>query len=122
MFKFSYLAFQSAILLGFFNATAYTDLSSGKRNMMVLDKIKNIFIVGYFMLFMQSILNVYFQYINVQDLNSIWSIIAKLGGAMLCMQGPDFIEQIFGIDGGSGNMAQSFIAMISFSFGSLSFA
>ena len=111
MFKFSYLALNQAILLGFFNATAFTDLHSGKRNMLILDKIKAIFIVAYFMFFMQSVLNIYFQYINAQDLNAVWSIIAKLGGAFLCMQGPDFIEQIFGIEGGSGNMAQTFMAM-----------
>ena len=42
MFKFSYLALNQAILLGFFNATAFTDLHSGKRNMLILDKIKAI--------------------------------------------------------------------------------
>lgn len=111
LFKFSYLALESGVLLMFFNATAFTDLSSGKRNILVLDKIKNIFIVGYFMLFMQSILVIYFNYINQQDLAAIWAILAKLGGAFLCIQGPHFIEQLFGIEGGSGNMAQSFMAM-----------
>lgn len=109
--KFGMLSMELGLLQAFFTATAFTDLHDGKRNRTVVMKTRDIFIVMYFMFFIQSVLTQYFSFINSLEINNVVKLIGMAGGAFVCIQGPNFIEQLFGIDAGSGNMAQTFIAM-----------
>lgn len=86
-----------------------TDLESGQRNKTLLLKIRDSFIVLYLLSVLLNIFVLYMTAVKELSLEKPWDIIAILAGAMAAIDGPNIVEQLFGIDAGLSSVGRSLV-------------
>ncbi|EHB5067175.1 hypothetical protein JX175_002904 [Enterococcus faecalis] len=86
-----------------------TDLESGQRNKTLLLKIRDSFIVLYLLSVLLNIFVLYMTSVRELSLEKPWDIIAILAGAMAAIDGPNIVEQLFGIDAGLSSVGRSLV-------------
>ncbi|HGS8723776.1 TPA: pLS20_p028 family conjugation system transmembrane protein [Enterococcus faecalis] len=86
-----------------------TDLESGQRNKTLLFKIRDSFIVLYLLSVLLNIFVLYMTAVKELSLERPWDIIAILAGAMAAIDGPNIVEQLFGIDAGLSSVGRSLV-------------
>ncbi|HAP3834226.1 TPA: hypothetical protein IUT86_002299 [Enterococcus faecalis] len=86
-----------------------TDLENGQRNKTLLFKIRDSFIVLYLLSVLLNIFVLYMTAVKELSLEKPWDIIAILAGAMAAIDGPNIVEQLFGIDAGLSSVGRSLV-------------
>ncbi|MDN3126028.1 hypothetical protein P0E64_12930 [Enterococcus faecalis] len=86
-----------------------TDLESGQRNKTLLFKIRDSFIVLYLLSVLLNIFVLYMTAVKELSLEKPWDIIAIFAGAMAAIDGPNIVEQLFGIDAGLSSVGRSLV-------------
>lgn len=103
MFKIAQMSLELAVVSGILKVSAWTDLENGKRNRDLFIKVRNILIVLYLTIVMQSVFSLFSAYMKTTQLNPVAILIAMAAGCLLTLAGPSTIEQIFGVDAGVGS-------------------
>lgn len=88
-----------------------TDLDSGQRNKTLFLKIRDSFIVLYLLSLLLNLFTIYMSVVRELSLDKPWDMIAILAGAMAAIDGPNIVEQLFGIDAGLSSVGRSLIGL-----------
>lgn len=110
IFKSAKLINEIGLLYVITSGIALTDLKDGQRNKQLATKIRDSFIVLYLMMFLINFFDIWSAYIADSSLSTLVKPIAVAGGAWLVIDGPNFIEQLFGIDAGLSSVGRTVIA------------
>lgn len=103
------LMVELGVLKIFTTATAMTDID-GQRNKKLIMKIRNTFLVLYIAIALLFIYDLAIAFINTSEVNAVMKAVAILVVSIYFMDGPNFIEELLGIDAGLKSMSQSVIA------------
>lgn len=87
--------------------TSFTDLHSGKRNIQLIQTIVNCSVVIVAIFLLQKINIIAWLYIDTLDWATPLKVLVKLAVAAFIVNGPNVIEQMFGIDSGTKGFMQS---------------
>lgn len=87
--------------------TSFTDLHSGKRNIQLIQTIVNCSVVIVAIFLLQNINILAWLYIDTLDWDTPLKVLVKLAVAAFIVNGPNVIEQMFGIDSGTRGFMQS---------------
>ncbi|OTN83769.1 hypothetical protein A5819_003749 [Enterococcus sp. 7E2_DIV0204] len=87
--------------------TSFTDLHSGKRNIQLIQTIVNCSVVIVAIFLLQKINILAWLYIDTLDWDTPLKVLVKLAVAAFIVNGPNVIEQMFGIDSGTRGFMQS---------------
>ncbi|HFQ4526926.1 TPA: pLS20_p028 family conjugation system transmembrane protein [Enterococcus faecium] len=110
IFKSAKLINEIGLLYVITSGIALTDLKDGQRNKQLAMKIRDSFIVLYLMMFLINFFDIWGAFIADSSLSALVKPIAVAGGAWLVIDGPNFIEQLFGIDAGLSSVGRTVIA------------
>ena len=110
IFKSAKLINEIGLLYVITSGIALTDLKDGQRNRQLATKIRDSFIVLYLMMFLINFFDIWSAFIADSSLSALLKPIAVAGGAWLVIDGPNFIEQLFGIDAGLSSVGRTVIA------------
>ncbi|MBC2261207.1 hypothetical protein HCB45_06315 [Listeria sp. FSL L7-0091] len=105
MMLLSSLGILKVITLG----TALTDLETGQRNKKLLLKIRNTLLVLYIMLVMLYMYDITMAFISASAMSSFMKAFAIIVLSIMFMDGPDIVEEIFGLDAGLKSVSRSLI-------------
>ncbi|AVI31002.1 MULTISPECIES: pLS20_p028 family conjugation system transmembrane protein [Bacillus] len=111
MFKTAQLIMELGILKIFSVGTALTDLENGQRNKKFLEKIKNTFIVLFSIELLLQCYILFTDYIGQADISAPIKIVVLIAAAVLTVDGPNFIEEMFGIDAGLKSISRSLVGL-----------
>ncbi len=111
MFKTAQLIMELGILKIFSVGTALTDLENGQRNKKFLEKIKNTFIVLFSIELLLQCYILFTDYIGQADISAPIKIVVLIAAAILTADGPNFIEEMFGIDAGLKSISRSLVGL-----------
>lgn len=116
---YAFLAFKSAKLINelgllyvITSGIALTDIKDGQRNKQLATKIRDTFIVLYLMMFLINFFDIWSGFVASSSLSTLVKPIAIAAGAWLVIDGPNFIEQFFGIDAGLSSVGRTVIATV----------
>lgn len=112
IFKSAKLINEIGLLYVITSGIALTDLKDGQRNKQLATKIRDSFIVLYLMMFLINFFDIWSAFIADSSLSALVKPIAVAGGAWLVIDGPNFIEQLFGIDAGLSSVGRTVIAAV----------
>nr|OTP46708.1 hypothetical protein A5881_003807 [Enterococcus termitis] len=87
--------------------TSFTDLHSGKRNIQLIQTIVNCSVVIVAIFLLQKINILAWLFIDTLDWATPLKVLVKLAVAAFIVNGPNVIEQMFGIDSGTKGFMQS---------------
>lgn len=87
-----------------------TDIKDGQRNKQLVTKIRDTFIVMFFMLLLINFFDLWSAFVASSKISSWVKPIAVAAGAGMVIDGPNFIEQMFGYDAGLSSVGRSVIA------------
>ncbi|MCY7855017.1 hypothetical protein MOB03_20525 [Bacillus spizizenii] len=111
MFKTAQLIMELGILKIFSLGTALTDLENGQRNKKFLEKIKNTFIVLFSIELLLQCYILFTDYIGQAEISAPIKIVVLIAAAILTVDGPNFIEEMFGIDSGMKSISRSLVGL-----------
>ncbi|MED1742110.1 hypothetical protein P4U97_21890, partial [Bacillus swezeyi] len=111
MFRTVQMIMELGILKIFSVGTALTDLESGQRNKRFLEKIRNTFIVMFAILLLLQCYILFTDFIGKSDLSSPTKIVALIAAGILTIDGPAFIDEMFGIDAGMKSIGRSLVGL-----------
>ncbi|MCY7751380.1 hypothetical protein MOB18_20160 [Bacillus inaquosorum] len=111
MFKTAQLIMELGILKIFSVGTAFTDLEHGQRNKKFLEKIKNTFIVLFSIELLLQCYILFTDYMGQADISAPIKIVVLIAAAILTADGPNFIEEMFGIDAGLKSISRSLVGL-----------
>ncbi|EOD4727183.1 pLS20_p028 family conjugation system transmembrane protein [Listeria monocytogenes] len=89
--------------------TALTDLETGQRNKKLLLKIRNTLIVLYIMLVMLYMYDITMAFVSASEMSSFMKAFAIIVLSIMFMDGPDIVEELFGIDAGLKSVSRGLI-------------
>ncbi|EAD9035835.1 hypothetical protein AM614_14985 [Listeria monocytogenes] len=89
--------------------TALTDLETGQRNKKLLLKIRNTLLVLYIMLVMLYIYDITMAFVSASEMSSFMKAFAIIVLSIMFMDGPDIVEELFGIDAGLKSVSRGLI-------------
>ncbi|MBF2413500.1 hypothetical protein IA823_12725 [Listeria welshimeri] len=89
--------------------TALTDLETGQRNKKLLLKIRNTIVVLYIMLVMLYMYDITMAFVSASEMSSFMKAFAIIVLSIMFMDGPDIVEEIFGIDAGLKSVSRGLI-------------
>ncbi|MBC2137654.1 hypothetical protein HCA93_15305 [Listeria innocua] len=89
--------------------TALTDLETGQRNKKLLLKIRNTLLVLYIMLVMLYMYDMTMAFVSASEMSSFMKAFAIIVLSIMFMDGPDIVEEIFGLDAGLKSVSRSLI-------------
>lgn len=112
IFKTAKLINELGLLYVITSGISLTDIKNGQRNSQLAIKIRDTFIVLYLMMFMINFFDIWSAFVADSSLSSLVKPIAVAGGACLVIDGPNFIEQLFGIDAGLSSVGRTIIATV----------
>jgi len=92
--------------------SSFTDIHSGKRNWQIINKLVSCAIVIIALFLLQNIFVLMWQYIDTLGYAMPLNVLAKLAVAFFIIQGPDIIEQLYGIDAGTSGLASSVTGLV----------
>ncbi|SCJ53396.1 Uncharacterised protein [uncultured Clostridium sp.] len=110
-FKTSQLILELGILKIIVQGTVLTDIETGQRNKKLIEKIKNTFIILYIVMLLLNIYLLFVDFIASSNISKPVQLIMILASGILVIDGPNFIEEIFGIDAGLKSIGRSVLAM-----------
>lgn len=117
MFKVAQLSMELVVVKALAIGSSFTDLESGQRTKKLILKIRNIFIV----LYLQALtLKIYFLFLNyvssVTGLSELVRVIFTVAAGFLVMDGPNIIEELFGINAGMGSAIKGAMGLMGAGF------
>ncbi|OTO77415.1 MULTISPECIES: pLS20_p028 family conjugation system transmembrane protein [unclassified Enterococcus] len=112
IFKSAKLINEIGLLYVITSGIALTDLKDGQRNKQLATKIRDSFIVLYLMMFLINFFDIWSAFVADSSLSTLVKPIAVAAGAWLVVDGPNFIEQLFGIDAGLSSVGRTVIAAV----------
>ncbi|HFD1687679.1 TPA: pLS20_p028 family conjugation system transmembrane protein [Enterococcus hirae] len=112
IFKTAKLINELGLLYVITSGISLTDIKNGQRNSQLAIKIRDTFIVLYLMMFMINFFDIWSAFVADSSLSSLVKPIAVAGGAWLVIDGPNFIEQLFGIDAGLSSVGRTIVATV----------
>ncbi|MBC1917053.1 pLS20_p028 family conjugation system transmembrane protein [Listeria seeligeri] len=89
--------------------TALTDIETGQRNKKLLLKIRNTLIVLFIMLVMLYMYDIVMAFISASDMSAFMKAFAIIVLSIMFMDGPDIVEELFGIDAGLKSVSRGLI-------------
>ena len=117
IFKTARIMMELGIFKIFVKATSLLDISSGKRNKQMIDTIKNSFIVLYMISFLITCFDLWCAYVGQSGIDKPVQMVAVIAGGMLVIDGPNFIEQMFGIDAGLSSVSRGITGLVQGGYG-----
>lgn len=112
LYTLGYKGLELAVVMGLLKVSAWTDIENGKRNKDLFFKVRNILIVLYLTIILQSVYSLYCSYLKTVGLNSVVTVVAMFSGAFFIIGGVAAIEQVFGVDSGvSGNFGSTLMGL-----------
>lgn len=87
--------------------TSFTDLQNGKRNIQLIQTIVNCSVVIIAIFLLQKLNNLAWLYVDTLDWGLPLKVLTKLAVSAFIVNGPNVIEQMFGIDSGTKGFMQS---------------
>ncbi|BDC77785.1 pLS20_p028 family conjugation system transmembrane protein [Enterococcus faecalis] len=109
IFKTGKICYEIGVMRVLGYGLTLTDLENGQRNKTLLFKIRDSFIVLYLLSVLLNIFVLYMTAVKELSLEKPWDIIAILAGAMAAIDGPNIVEQLFGIDAGLSSVGRSLV-------------
>ncbi|MGN7333135.1 pLS20_p028 family conjugation system transmembrane protein, partial [Bacillus altitudinis] len=109
MFRTAQMIMELGILKIFSMGTAFTDLESGQRNKRIIEKIRNTFIVMFAMVLILECFIIFTDFVGQSSLNGAVKIVALFAAGILTIDGPAFIDELFGIDAGVKSIGRSLL-------------
>lgn len=109
LFKAAKLVIELGFLNVFARATALTGFANDQRNKQVFFKIRNTYIVLFLILILIKIFDLWTAYLSAQNLDFYIRIIATFAGAWLTIDGPNIIQELFGIDAGLSSISHGIL-------------
>ncbi len=109
IFKTAKICYEIAAIRVLSYGVTLTDLENGQRNKTLLFKIRDSFIVLYLLSVLLNIFVLYMTSVRELSLEKPWDIIAIFAGAMAAIDGPNIVEQLFGIDAGLSSVGRSLV-------------
>ena len=88
-----------------------TDIKDGQRNKQLVIKIRDTFIVMYFMVLLINFFDLWSAFVASADISSWIKPICVAAGAGMVMDGPNFIEQMFGYDAGFSSVGRTVVGL-----------
>lgn len=92
-----------AFVSGLLQVSAWTDLENGKRNRDLFMHIRNMLIVLYITLLLQSLFTLFVSYMGTLGLNPLLKLVGMFSAGIFVIGGPSVVEQVFGQDAGVGS-------------------
>ncbi|MEC1237980.1 hypothetical protein P9B40_00825 [Bacillus paralicheniformis] len=111
MFRTVQMIMELGILKIFSIGTTLTDLESGQRNKRFLEKIRNTFIVMFAILLLLQCYILFTDFVGKSDLSGPTKIVALIAAGILTIDGPAFIDEMFGIDAGMKSIGRSLVGL-----------
>lgn len=111
MFKAARMINELGLLYLLTMGISLTDLKDGQRNKQLVLKIRDTFVVLYMVMFLINIFDLWSGFVAQADISSLAKGIAVAAGAWLVIDGPNFVEQLFGIDAGLSSVGRSVMAV-----------
>ncbi|MCF1585723.1 hypothetical protein LQF61_10995 [Tetragenococcus koreensis] len=108
--KTAQLINELGLLYIFTTGIAWTDIGNGQRNKQLVTKIRDTFIVIYTMALMVTVFDMWSGFIADASLGQYVKPLCVIAGAMVVIDGPNFVEQLFGIDAGLSSVGRTVIA------------
>lgn len=109
LFKAAKLIMELGFLNIFSRATALTEFANDQRNKQVFLKIRNTYIVLFLILILIRIFDLWTAYLSAQNLDFFVRIIATFAGAWVTIDGPNIIQELFGIDAGLSSISHGIL-------------
>ena len=111
MFKTAQLILEMAVVKAYLTTAALTDLESGQRNKKAVEKLRNIVVVLFMLMPLISIYLILTDYVNSLDISSASKLVILLAAGIFVIDGPNFVEELFGVDAGLKSMSRSLMGM-----------
>ncbi|HAB8811056.1 TPA_asm: hypothetical protein GYS95_12450 [Listeria monocytogenes] len=89
--------------------TALTDLETGQRNKKLLLKIRNTLIVLFLMLVLLYVYDITMAFVSASNMSAFMKAFAIIVLSIMFMDGPDIVEELFGIDAGLKSVSRGLI-------------
>lgn len=112
IFKTSQLIMELGFLKTLTMGTLFTDLDSGQRTKKLVLQIRNTFIVLYLIALTLKFFLLFTDYISNQSINAVVKVLVILAAAFSVIDGPNIIEQLFGIDAGLSSASKALLGML----------
>lgn len=111
MFKAARMINELGLLYLLQMGISFTDLKDGQRNKQLITKIRDTMIVLYMVMLLINVFDLWSAFVAEANISGIAKGIAVVAGAWLVIDGPNFVEQLFGIDAGLSSVGRSVMAM-----------
>ncbi|MEK4448629.1 hypothetical protein N1I81_22605 [Bacillus sp. FSL M8-0052] len=111
LFRTVQMIMELGILKIFSAGTVLTDLESGQRNKRFLEKIRNTFIVMFAIVLLLQCYIIFTDFVGKSDLSGPVKIVALIAAGILTIDGPAFIDEMFGIDAGMKSIGRSLVGL-----------
>ena len=111
MFKAARMISELGLLYLLTAGISFTDLKDGQRNKQLIIKIRDTFIVLYMVMFLINFFDLWSGFVAQASISGFSKGIAVAAGAWLVIDGPNFVEQLFGIDAGLSSVGRNIMAM-----------
>uniref|UniRef100_UPI0024810B6F pLS20_p028 family conjugation system transmembrane protein n=1 Tax=Cytobacillus kochii TaxID=859143 RepID=UPI0024810B6F len=112
IFKTTQLIIELGVLKILTQATALTDVETGQRNKKLIEKIRNTFIILYIIMLLLNIYLLFVDYISTTTISDPVKLLVILAAAFLVIDGPNFIEELFGIDAGLRSASRTILGLL----------
>ncbi|CEN25511.1 triple helix repeat-containing collagen [[Clostridium] sordellii] len=111
-FKTAQLIQELGILKIIVQGTVLTDIETGQRNKKLIEKIKNTFIILYIIMLLLNMYLLFIDFITASNISKPIQLVMILASGILVIDGPNFIEEIFGIDAGLKSIGRTMMSMV----------
>ncbi|MED2914211.1 hypothetical protein MF621_004156 (plasmid) [Bacillus velezensis] len=111
MFKTAQLLMELGIIKIFSVGTSLTDIENGQRNKKFLEKIRNTFIVLFAIELVLQCYILFTDFVGQSDISMPTKIVVLIAAGCVTVDGPNFIEEFFGIDAGLKSIGRSLMGL-----------
>lgn len=111
IFKTAQLIMELGLLKVLAQGTVFTDLENGQRNKKLVEKIRNTFVILYIVMLLLEFYTMFTDYVSKTHESPIVKLIIIVAAAFLVIDGPNIIEELFGIDAGLKSASRSLMGM-----------
>lgn len=111
LFKTAQLIIELGVLKVFSQITVFTDIESGQRNKKVVEKIKNTFIILFVIMALLNMYLIFVDFVTASDISKPVQLVVLIAAGIFVIDGPNFIEEFFGIDAGLKSIGRSLIGL-----------
>lgn len=112
LFKTAKIIMEIGILNMVLKGVSLTGIGSSQRNMQMVIKIRDSFIVLYLVMFLINTFDLWSAYVGSSSVNVVTKMVLVFAGGWLTVDGPNFVEQLFGIDAGLSSISRGIIGTV----------